>query len=825
MALFLVPLITLTALWGFAANETFGAAVDQRNWEKHEGTLGERLQRMFRETAQERLESVMFAGAAGAAAGAGPAAGNGRATMDAQRRRTDAIVAETSALFRRDDVLSLFPTSGSRIYIDDTFQRFARLGEIRQAIDSGGASRFKVMEEFNALSDSLFRLTTFMSMRDKVTLYRPAAAMITFERSMEMAGRQASILGAVMASGGRMTEAERRLFQSMAANRRFLLDEAYGQMVDFKLREAYAPAFGSPARARLDALENQVVASRSARLAVDPRLWQQNLLAMAQAGFKGSRHGEAAINDEAANTNRSIYIRLGLAGGLGLVLLLLSVFLMVRFGRGLSRELGGVQTEATELADRRLPRVVDRLRRGEEVDVDAEAPPLRHGSTTEVARLAQAFSSVQRTAIGAAVGQAELRKAVGDIFLKLARRNQSLLHRQLAMLDELEHRAAPDDLDDLFKLDHLTTRMRRHAESLIILSGAAPGRGWRNPVAMIDVLRGAAGEVEDYKRVKVRNDSREGLVGGAVADVIHLLAELLENATSFSPPNTEVVVRAETVGTGFAVEIEDRGLGMSEAKLAECNERLENPPEFDVADTDQLGLFVVARLAARHDIKVVLRPSPYGGILAIVLLPHSVVVPEGDFAAYDGSEQPASVQRERAGLSDSGSWQTVPPRVPEELGHRAGDTAPRLGLSDSGSWQTVPPRAPEPPGPRAEDTAPHPGPSDSGSWQTTPPGGRSTGGGPSRPGAHRRPEPEPKPESGPPAPPRPTHAGLPVRTRQANLAPQLRRKGKAAPPPPAAPGTEVVRSPEEARSLMASMQEGWLRGRETPTDRNGNRGT
>ena len=284
--------------------------------------------------------------------------------------------------------------------------------------------------------------------------------------------------------------------------------------------------------------------------------------------------------------------------------------------------------------------MVERLRRGEDVDVAAESPPLATGRTTEIAKVAEAFSTVQRTAVQAAVGQAQLRKGISQVFLNLAWRSQSLLHRQLSMLDGMERKSTePEALEDLFRLDHLTTRMRRHAEGLTILSGAVSARGWRHPVPVIDVLRGGVAEIEDYTRVNVITQSRDGVAGGAVADVIHLLAELVENATAYSPPNTQVMITADRVANGFAIEIEDRGLGISREEREKFNEQLANPPEFDLADSDQLGLFVVGRLAARHQIMITLRQSPYGGTTAIVLLPLGIVVPERELTA-DGGPAP-----------------------------------------------------------------------------------------------------------------------------------------------------------------------------------------
>src|SRR5262249_8539825 len=226
--------------------------------------------------------------------------------------------------------------------------------------------------------------------------------------------------------------------------------------------------------------------------------------------------------------------------------------------------------------------------------------------------------------------QARLREGIGEVFRNLARRSQSLLHRQLALLDRMERRTEdPQELGDLFRLDHLTTRMRRHAESLIILSGQSPARGWRNPVPFVDVIRAAVAEVEDYTRVSVISAGDTGLAGPAVGDVIHMIAELIEDATIYSPPNTPAGIQGGIVGQGFVVAIEDRGLGMSDDSLAEANAVLADPLPFEPASTDQLGLLVAGQLAKRHDIQITLRRNPYGGTTAIVLIPHGIVVAEG----------------------------------------------------------------------------------------------------------------------------------------------------------------------------------------------------
>jgi signal transduction histidine kinase len=324
------------------------------------------------------------------------------------------------------------------------------------------------------------------------------------------------------------------------------------------------------------------------------------------------------------------------------------------------------------LANQELPDVVARLRRGEDVPVEQMTSIASDLGRDEIGRVGRAFDAARHTAVEAAVGEARMRRGVNDVFRNLARRNQSLLHRELTVLDGMERRTTdPEQLEDLFRLDHLTTRMRRHSEGLIILSGAAPGRGWVHPVRMIDVLRAAAAEVEDYSRVTVTTPSQASLTGPAVADVIHLLAELIENATTLSPPYTPVRVSGDMAASGFAVEIEDRGLGMSEARHAELNHRLENPPEFDVFNSEQLGLFVVGQLAKRHGIRVTLRPSPYGGTTAIALIPNSLVgtdegfmegLPAGPNApGYPAPDQPNTLAPPApAELTGPPAWDALP---------------------------------------------------------------------------------------------------------------------------------------------------------------------
>ena len=492
---------------------------------------------------------------------------------------------------------------------------------------------------------------------------------------------------------------------------------------------------------------------------------------------------------------------------------------------------------------------MQRLRDGEDVDTSEDAPAVT-AHTSEIRQVGEAFAAVRQTAVEAAVGEARLRRGISDIFRNLARRSQSLLHRQLALLDAMERRAdQPDELEDLFRIDHLTTRMRRHAESLIILSGDAPARGWRNPVPLVDVLRAAVAEVEDYTRIRVTATTRAGLAGPAVGDVIHMIAELAENAAIFSPPNTPVLIGGDVVGRGFAIEIEDRGLGMSEEQRAEINERLANPPPFDLSGSDQLGLFVAGQLAKRHNVRISLRSSPYGGTTAIVLLPLSLVVPEGAFdedqiqderltrrtgrhvARDDSDEYPG----ESNGLSGGSGYGSAPgwPSAPEPVRHgdplgtqdRSAAPSGQSGLMTAeaahpGSWSVEPAAPPE-------TDATSPGFSYPAAAELSP--SAQAAGGPSAGllGSGRE-------QQAAASPGRDDLEAdgdlgdaelLPRRIRQANLAPQLRDDtlaGQVSPAPDAATDeTSEGRSPDEIRATMSAIQQGWQKGRSVfdPPDR------
>jgi signal transduction histidine kinase len=286
-----------------------------------------------------------------------------------------------------------------------------------------------------------------------------------------------------------------------------------------------------------------------------------------------------------------------------------------------------LNTAALDIANHRLPELVDKLSKTDPERVDTAVSPIPLHGKDEIGEVARAFDQVHQQAVSLAAEQALLRGNVNAIFTNLSRRSQGLIQRQLALITDLENNEAdPDQLENLFKLDHLATRMRRNGETLLGLAGEEPGRRWNTPVPLVDVLRAAASEVEHYERIELAGIPEADVVGPAVTDLVHLLAELLENATSFSSPQTRVLVNATRLpDSRVLVEIHDKGIGLTAEDFAEINEKLAEPPTVDATISRRMGLFVVGRLSQRHDIRVQLRPSgESAGTTSLVMLPQQL---------------------------------------------------------------------------------------------------------------------------------------------------------------------------------------------------------
>ncbi|GAA3067406.1 nitrate- and nitrite sensing domain-containing protein [Streptomyces glomeratus] len=362
-------------------------------------------------------------------------------------------------------------------------------------------------------------------------------------------------------------------------------------------------------------------------------------------------------------------------GGIVVVALLAAFILAGMVARQMSRSMRQLRNAAFGIAEQRLPMLVDQLSRTDPGRVDTRVAPIPITSKDEIGEVARAFDQVHREAVRLAAEQALLRGNINAIFTNLSRRNQSLIEGQLTLITDLENNEAdPDQLENLFRLDHLATRMRRNGENLLVLAGEEPGRRWDQPVPLVDVLRAASSEVEQYERIELSGVPEAEIHGRAVTDLVHLLAELLENATTFSSPQTKVRVTATRLPDGrIMVEIHDKGIGLTAEDFADINHKLANPPTVDAAISQRMGLFVVGRLSDRHGIRVQLRPSgEQAGTTSLVMLPDAIthggggeqalqrdeftvsqIIPEQQFHGEDfGSPQPMLTAAE-LGFDDS----------------------------------------------------------------------------------------------------------------------------------------------------------------------------
>ena len=671
-ALLVIPLVSLITLWAFAAESAVASAIDHYGTDTVDKDVGTVTEAVVTQVDTERADTYLFQAGHGVIS---------RANLTAQRAQTDVAINRFEQGLHA--AFSDLPTPSQNL-ANVAVAALGQLSSIRAGVDGGRTAPLNAFASYDAVTDAFFPFAQSAALvGQSVTLSELVEGDTEESLSAELIAREFPLALAAMTRGGVMTAGEQRLFAQSVDEQR--LENQLGSSPQFwqQIPDPYTALLESKTFGGFQAMEDQLIATAPGKpVKVDPTSWNQAFTAVEAGSTQAQDTALLGIRKGAAHAGDVILFRLALVGGLGLIGVALSVVLLLGFGRRIAAELRNLRREAHGLAQERLPSVLERLTAGTDVDVEAEAPPLAiDARTREVAETADAFSVVRRAAIEAAVGQARLRKGVSNVFRSLARRNQSLLQRQLRMLDEMERDTTdPSLLERLFQLDHLTTRMRRQAEGLIILSGATPGRTWREPVPIAEMLNGAIGEIEDYVRVDLRIDPREYMQGAVVADATHLLAELIENAIVYSPPSTRVTVTGARVARGYAIEVVDHGLGIPPELLHQLNERLSRAPEFDLANSDQLGLLVVSQLAARHGIMVSLRPSSPSGTVAIALFPTHLVADETQV------EVPAAPSARE--IRRSRSAPTVTPVASESA-----NGLPRRQRQAGIAWEAATPRA------------------------------------------------------------------------------------------------------------------------------------
>ncbi|MEV0474822.1 sensor histidine kinase [Streptomyces prunicolor] len=681
----LVPSVTLAAMWGVTTTQMFTEGLrlrSQTELSRSTGAMGTEAALALQK--ERSLSAAWMADPHGS-----------QAALEAQRAVTDKAVAQ---LVGQTDAIKKAP---SRIR-DRMYSVVASVDSLeyyRSQVDKPtDITPQQVLDQYTSIIDDQIQAFQELSQVDDGDLTSQAEPLVALEHGAELVSQEDAQLTLAWPSG-HVDNAAWEQFAELVHARRWLVDDQIATGFQGATKTKIEHVLQSVEWSTLESTEDAVLKAGTAgkadpddgtagriTLPAEQKQWNAALTEVGDQYTTLIRQQTSGLLDRSSAKAHSLLLTAATLSAVGLGALLVCVVMSWRITRSLSRRLRGLKMATLSLAEDRLPDVVARLNRGEKIDVESATPPLDYGND-ELGQVAQAFNTAQRTAVHTAVELADTRRGFQKVILGIARQSQNLVNLQLTKLDQLERRHDdPEVLRGLYELDSTASQLRRYEENLVVISGEQPRRSWTEPVALIDILRSAVGEVAEYQRVEVHTEEEVCLAPPAVADVIHLLAELIDNATVYSPAPSPVGVRAAMVAKGLVIEVEDRGLGMSEEDYASLNEQLAVAPQFDVvalADDLRLGMFVIARLATRHGIAVTLRSSPYGGTTAIVLIPHEIVVPE----------VPETLDRSAPGaLKDTG----VAERVVAEKGVRADESAVRVATALAG-------RAVDTPSPASED--------------------------------------------------------------------------------------------------------------------------
>ncbi|MET7417779.1 nitrate- and nitrite sensing domain-containing protein [Dactylosporangium sp. NPDC005555] len=555
--------------------------------------------------------------------------------LSANYAATDAALAAFSQAARPLLANPIFNQSQNRVSAD-----FADLFLVREGVKQRWLREEAVFDQYSSTIQHLFELVP-----DRPDIGGDSQSVTEVSSLMDLAQAKElkdQLRGRIFAaaSAGKFAPDDFERFSEIQARQVAAVERFRGSasprhlaLYDRNLRQT---SVGTVAR-----LQQQVISrARGAAVGVTPEEWW--LAATSELDYIRTIEQELLEDAIEGAAQRSASQRTDAIVATSVIVLVMLVALLLSWliGRSMARSLRQLRAQALDVAQHRLPEAIQRLRtlpRGETVTVDTTT---RVRSTDEIGEVADAFTAVHRSAVSLAVEQAVMRRNVNSMFVNLARRSQTLVERQLQLLDQLESAETdPDQLANLFRLDHLATRMRRNDENLLVLAGSEATRRWAQPVSLSAVTLAAMAEIEQYARIRHDVATDIFVVGHAVADIVHLLAELLENATTFSPPDTVVTVAGWPAKQTkeATIVIEDRGLGMTESGLVDANDRVSAPIAIDVAASERMGLVVVGHLAARHGVQVRLDATDEG-VTAYVTLPARLLAapPEG-VGLYHGS--------------------------------------------------------------------------------------------------------------------------------------------------------------------------------------------
>ncbi|WP_193511895.1 sensor histidine kinase [Streptomyces griseoloalbus] len=720
LVLAFVPGIALIALWAVTSGQTYLDFQRQAD----QGLLAEKAGNpsniVYYNLQQERrLSAEVLAGQDGAAK-----------ALARQRAATD----EAVDVFRTlSDDLSAAGDAPRQVReaVDEAREAIDRLPAQRSLVDSGDedqqAAVYRYYTDLIAVDLELF---TSLSQVDNGRITVLSQPLVDLFWTKEMISRTDALLARGWGADT-LTTGELRQVREAVEAQSFLSTVKVASKLPAEERAMWQRITGSAAWKNKTGVEEAVLAAGRpdaggpVTLDADRETWRGAMDALTPDFEELLEHRTALVHEQGKASVMALLYRMVLTTVVGLAAVVAVIWTTWRLTRNLRRRIGSLQEQA-EMLEAALPDVVERLAQGERIDVEAEARAIAHEgpgrADDELTRLGAALNLARTSALKAAVKQADQHRGFERLLQRIARRTQQLIGQQLKKLDEMERRHEDSEvLDGLFDLDHLTARLRRYEENLVILAGGTPHRRWRKPVALLDVMRSAQGEVQDYRRVVLDQEGEPWLAARAVGPVTHVLAELIENALTFSRPPSPVEVRAAEVSRGLAIEIEDRGLGMESEALAAANELMARPHRFDVlahSDDIRLGLHVVARLTHQYGLRVEFRASAFGGTRVVVLVPAELTAPapqQGPVAVPPLVPDPGPAQAPAAPAH--GAEEPLPVRV---QGRAMADVT---ALIPAGSRAPEPPRSPDPhraQAPWPTDAAPTPDTADTADTPDTP---------------------------------------------------------------------------------------------------------
>jgi methyl-accepting chemotaxis protein len=622
-------------------------------------------------------------------------------TMKPLYAATDRNLMKARDFIGKIDIASLSPAATEAVAA--SARSHAALPRLRAGLANGSSQPQRVADSYNAIIESDIALPRRIGEAlDDRSIGRSLAAYSALESLIESAFQESEVGAAVIAAGGQ-DRARAVEFATLGRAQREAVQDfrVYATPAQITALDGVLdPRAGQ--RTAYTGQAAQIVASATgAPLTVQPAQWKSSSTARISALTAQVRSltvGTADLAAEAASASRSRALLLLAAGLLAIAVL---VVLGLALARTITRPLRRLTASAGQVAED-LPRMVERMALpGEEIGVSLPTIDVR--STDEVGQLARAFKNVNDTTVRVAQEQAALRGSIAEMFVNVARRNHVLLSRQLSFIDQLERSEEnPDTLEELFRLDHLATRMRRNAESLIVLAGVDAGRRLRRPMPLSDVVRTAVSEIERYDRVDLELRADPAMVGHVALMAAHLIAELLENATQFSNPDTRVVATTTFGPDGVRVTLSDQGLGMTWEEINDANHRIANPPMTDVVGSQRLGFYVVGRLARRLDASVVLAPGLTQGTVVTIDLPPALFVPgsvaELPSAELSAADAPPSTPGQDATPATAGPPDRDPSGGDLSGGGPSGGGPSGGGLSSAGSSSPFAPAPPSPAG-------------------------------------------------------------------------------------------------------------------------------